>query len=208
MKQKTDIANTANTRQHVAVGPNRKALLAELESIHAALLECETTVKSSLADESEEQHSSEDASAEAYASSNQNDITQNTITERPDHEQNMPAKPAKVPNALPGQQCLFDIIPEEPALPAKSKKTEADSVKKAENPFLPNHVKDKLAQEKQHYQHELESVAKLSFGMSNGLSKAQSDALIETLVARYLPQIEQELRSELQKLLEKDHEPG
>lgn len=229
MKQKTDISQALNPAQNESRKPSRKELLAELESIHASLIEISATATEQARNpwpdppdndkplpdhltksvEFERALRARPQAPEFKIQPEQNNPT--NFKASPQQEQNMSLKPAKESTVLPGQQSLFDILPEETAPrtsgTAKSLKKEV-SPANVENPFLPSHVKERLAQEKQHYQQDLESVAKLSFGMSNSLSSAQCEELVDTLVAQYLPKIEQDLRNELKKLLEKNHEPG
>lgn len=185
--------------------PTRKELLDELESIRASLLEIDELSQPS-----------------------DTNITQ-TITHEEDIESTMPLNPAdENAKALPGQQSLFDSIDtvdsaeqETPATKAAGEETVAtdlltavpakpkvQSAEEVENPFLPKHVKERLAQEKQFYQRDLESVTKLSFAMKSSMSTAQCEAIVDALVAQYLPKIEEDLRTELLKMLEKEQEPS
>lgn len=187
--------------------PTRKELLEELESIRASLIEI-------------------DELSEPLDPNNTK-----TITPEEDTESTMPLNPSdENAKALPGQQSLFDSIDsidsadcieqETPAATAAGDETVATDLltavpakpksqaEEVENPFLPKHVKERLAQEKQFYQRDLESVTKLSFAMKNSMSTAQCEAIVDALVAQYLPKIEEDLRTELLKMLEKEQEPS
>lgn len=179
--------------------PSKQELLAELESIRSSLIETATLAK---------QTQNFTPGGTKLAAPTQTSLN-SASSEAEVLEHTMPVKPEDESQAhvLPGQQSLFDMVTEEDKNPSLSAPLEAQTAK-PENPFLPQHVKERLAKEKEYYQRELESVTKLSFGMKHSLSPQQCEAVVDALVARYLPKIEEDLRNELHKLLEKEHEPS
>lgn len=98
-----------------------------------------------------------------------------------------------------GQQPLFDDE-------VSDKSHDHNASNKDENPFLPEHIRERLTQNKNTILEELahvgESLSKHRNRAKIG-KEADADAniLIDELVAKYLPQIEKELRAKLKQQL-------
>lgn len=101
------------------------------------------------------------------------------------------------------QQSLFDIEEK----PQKASRPAA----KGENPFLPQHIRERLTQNKNSILEELAHVGESlnRHDKSSSMAKQEhssddpDDALIDELVAKYLPKIEFELRARLKEQLKK-----
>ena len=121
---------------------------------------------------------------------------------------------------LPGQQGLFDET-------AKPKANTSQKSPSSDNPFLPKHIRERLGssssyvEELEQQQRELEQQSltmPLSTAVPSALDRddhtkaksylqktiANPDELIDSLVKQYLPIIEDELRQQLKKLVDKN----
>jgi len=109
------------------------------------------------------------------------------------------ARPAK--HVLPGQQSLFDEQAAENHLEHSEAHTE-----KGENPFLPQHIRERLSKNKASMMEDLAHVGETLSRHKKDKQEAATEAqhqLIDELVAKYLPEIEKELRERLHQSLQK-----
>lgn len=124
---------------------------------------------------------------------------------------------------LPGQQSLFCEADTSNARPntnrdintgqdtntqqatrTKTDKTENNETSSEENPFLPQHIRDRLQGNKPHLG--MQDFVPNKKNMKP-LRSAQTQAIVNELVADYLPKLEAELRQRLENLLQ-DEDPG
>ncbi|MFT5085005.1 MAG: hypothetical protein ACI9Y1_003062 [Lentisphaeria bacterium] len=98
------------------------------------------------------------------------------------------------------------LAPSEEVLTSEPQASESPTVELSlgENPFLPHHIKERLAQEKLHYQKDLEEVTRINASKMQPKQNKEHDGVIDELVAMYLPRIEQELRRRLRAKLSDD----
>lgn len=171
--------------------PTKQDLLEELESIRQSLLDPAAPLPPP-----KSRHLYRKQSAAHHADRQE----QNTMSNKP----------------LPGQQSLFDEAPSRnssagaPRTSAKPATTNvatplSDNVNSMdnhdlfeaettpENPFLPQHIRDRLIKEKASFrEHHHQTMEQLSSDKTDA-----DERLVDELVAKYLPKIEEELREKL-----------
>ncbi len=127
------------------------------------------------------------------------------------HRRRAKQKMETPPKPLPGQQSLFEDSTDNNAKlsthslnqssespisslnQANTDFLQSSSDKRAENPFLPEHIRERLNREKKGLR-ELQSPTK-------NQEESLHEALIDSLVSKYLPAIEKDLREQLSEML-------
>ena len=178
--------------------PSPGELLKELETIHASLLPENNAPSSRRATEDR----SELAITQERPAISDEDLAgsnYNYLLDIPAQSGNATA-PAASPHSasdpkppLPGQQSLFTES-------AGQNPRSDDGT--AENPFLPQHIKERLEKEKSLYQKEIDAAANLPGINPFAAKPEEEEALIDELVKIYLPRIAEELRKRLKENLQ------
>ena len=191
--------------------PSRKELIRELESIRSSLLDdirSDPTTNSATRNNVPNVKSNSNSGNTEALTRTQQATTPSQLLKNQEQEVKRPSLENNPP-PLPGQQSLFGET--EDAKSANSLVSETESrdlpyarkrdakEKKIENPFLPNHIRERLNREKKGLQ-ELQALE---------LDQAplrSPDELVDQLVAKYLPVIEHDLRKKLTEMLNKNPE--
>ncbi len=190
---------------------SREELLHELEDIHSSLLSGTPVSRKSAVDSPPTETLPENSAPEDSA------IYDEEIPLVNDPDDDLTPANNTEP-VLPGQQSLFD---EQNRRAAIEDATESDSTAtpelKAENPFLPAHIREKLNQNRSDMLENLANVGATLAQQEDALhhqkdreqgaeSSSDVSGLVDELVQKYLPMMEKELRIRLGQRLSEDED--
>ena len=186
---------------------SREELLHELEDIHSSLLSGTPVSRESAADSPPTETLPENSAPEGST------IYDEEIPLVNDPDDDLTPANSTEP-VLPGQQSLFD---EQNRRAAAENDSPATPELKAENPFLPAHIREKLNQNRSDM---LENLANVGATLAQqedalhhqkerelgGESSSDVSGLVDELVQKYLPMMEKELRIRLEQRLSEDED--